>query len=85
MLQPDLYLVDASIWPKKTAQLLSRFESLENLLANIPLIPQIPIRSASGLQSTLSEHVDMLRLYRCRWIIEIHCDIPLLQVDLDKV
>ena len=67
---------------KTAARLLDYFGTLDNLLANLDQVPDTKVRGANKLQLTLSDHADMIRIYR--QITGIKCDVPM-DVTLEDV
>ncbi len=61
------------------ARLLSKFETIENLLDNIGAISEMKIRGAKRIQSLVDEHQEMIRL--CKKLTEIKCDAESLHGD----
>ena len=60
---------------KTAAALLARFESLDELYANLDQVATISIRGAAGLAARLSEH--RAAAYLARELTRIACDMPL--------
>ena len=58
------------------AKLLRRFDSLDNLLADIPAIAQMKIRGAKRLMQLVDEHQDTVRLARRLTGIECAAELP---------
>ncbi|MFK8026988.1 MAG: 5'-3' exonuclease H3TH domain-containing protein [Gammaproteobacteria bacterium] len=54
------------------ARLLTKFESIDNLLENIPAISDMKIRGAKRIQGLIEEHQEMILL--CKKLTEIKCD-----------
>jgi 5'-3' exonuclease len=64
-------------------KLLRRFESLDNLLANIGDISSMQIRGAVRIQSLINDHQDNIRL--ARRLTGIVCDIEGASLDIFKI
>jgi DNA polymerase I len=58
------------------AKLLRRFDSLDNLLADIPAVAQMKIRGAKRLMQLIDEHQDTVRLARRLTGIECAAELP---------
>ena len=54
------------------ARLLNKFETIDELLKNIPSISDMKIRGAKRIQGLIEEHQDMILL--CKKLTEIKCD-----------
>ena len=54
------------------ARLLNKFDTLDNLLANIAHISSMKMRGAKRIQDLIDEHQDTVRL--CKRLTEIKCD-----------
>ncbi len=60
---------------KTAAALLARFESLDDLYANLDAVADLPIRGAGTLAAKLNEHRAVA--YLARELTRIACDMPL--------
>jgi len=63
------------IGAKTAAGLLQHFGSLENIFDNLIKIPTTGLRGAKRIQTTLTEHEDLVRTFQR--ITQIFCDIPI--------
>lgn len=63
------------------ARLLTKFESIDGLLKNIPSISDMGIRGAKRIQGLIDEHQDMILL--CKKLTEIKCDAETVADDFD--
>ncbi len=63
------------------ARLLSKFETIEGLLNNIPAISDMGIRGAKRIQGLIEEHQEMILL--CKKLTEIKCDAETLYGDYE--
>lgn len=61
------------------ARLLTKFESIDELLKNIPAISDMRIRGAKRIQGLIEEHQEMILL--CKRLTEIKCDVENLHGD----
>ena len=61
------------------ARLLTKFESIDELLKNIPAISDMKIRGAKRIQGLIEEHQEMILL--CKRLTEIKCDVENLHGD----
>lgn len=63
------------------AKLLTKFESIDGLLKNIPAISNMKIRGAKRIQGLIEEHQEMILL--CRKLTEIRCNAETLHGDYE--
>ncbi len=70
------------IGPKSAVALLNHFGSLEALLARVDEVPELKIRGAKKMATTLEEHREMLKIFR--EITEIHQAVPM-DVSIDDL
>jgi len=63
------------------ARLLTKFESIDELLKNIPAISDMKIRGAKRIQGLIEEHQEMILL--CKKLTEIKCDAETLHGDYE--
>ena len=66
---------------KTAAALLARFDSLDELYANLPAVATLPVRGAATLGAKLSAHRDTAFL--ARELTRIACDMPLAATPAD--
>ena len=67
---------------KTAAALLEHFDHVDEILADLPAVGELPIRGAAGLAKRLEEHRDTLEL--SRQLATIRCDLDL-PLDLDQL
>lgn len=63
------------VGPKTAAVLLTHFESLDHLYANLQAVPELPLRGAARVRERLEEHRSAA--YLARDLTRIACDVPL--------
>lgn len=63
------------------ARLLTKFETIDGLLKNIPAISEMGIRGAKRIQGLIEEHQEMILL--CKKLTEIKCDAETLHGDYE--
>ncbi|MDW3095786.1 MAG: 5'-3' exonuclease H3TH domain-containing protein [Gammaproteobacteria bacterium] len=63
------------------ARLLTKFETIDGLLKNIPAISDMGIRGAKRIQGLIEEHQEMILL--CKKLTEIKCDVETLHGDYE--